>query len=432
MNYTEALKYLYEHLPMYQRTGPAAYKNSLENTLVLDRFTGHPHKTFNTVHVAGTNGKGSVSHMLASVFQEAGYRTGLYTSPHLTDFRERIKINGKMIEPDAVARFVSKFVAENRKLRLEPSFFELTVAMAFDYFRETSVDIAIVEVGLGGRLDSTNIITPELSVITNISYDHTNLLGNTLEKIAIEKAGIIKKNIPVVIGETQPETEELFKKIASEKRAPITFADRDYLPVMQPDGSFTVSNCCRILYKNIIPDLKGNYQQKNMATAVAAIEKLRQKRYNISDGQIVKGLGNVVKNTGLYGRWQVIGQSPKIVCDTAHNVAGIKAVVSQLEKEKKEGLHIVFGMVNDKETSAVLALLPKKAVYYFTKAKVERALNEKTLKEKAGQHFLQGYCYPSVKEALEEARKRASENDLVFVGGSTFVVAEALAEKLQK
>ncbi|MBN1926595.1 MAG: bifunctional folylpolyglutamate synthase/dihydrofolate synthase [Prolixibacteraceae bacterium] len=426
MNYVAALEYLYNHLPMFQRLGPAAYKNSLDNTLALDRMLGHPHRGFKSVHVAGTNGKGSVSHMLASVLQEAGFRTGLYTSPHLNDFRERIKVNGKMIGTDAVAGFVTKFVRKNKDLKLSPSFFELTVAMAFEYFRDSKVDIAVVEVGLGGRLDSTNIITPEISVITNISLDHTNLLGNTIEKIAIEKAGIIKENIPVIIGETQPETEELFSRVALEKNSAICFADRDYLPLQNIDTSYTVTSECNVLYRNIMPDLKGAYQEKNILTAVAAIECLKQKGYNIPVCAVVNGLGNVIKNTGLFGRWQVIGLSPKIICDTAHNVGGLKWVVNQLEKERKGKLHVVFGMVNDKETGPVLDLLPKHANYYFTRAQVERAMDEKLLKEKARQHLLYGNCYPTVKEAIEEARKNSSENDLIFIGGSTFIVAEAL------
>lgn len=426
MNYSQAIDFLYTQLPMFQRTGPAAYKNNLNNTHALDRMFNHPHHKFKSIHVAGTNGKGSVSHILASILQSSGYKVGLYTSPHLLDFRERIKINGQMIGKENVCRFVETFQEKNKTDKPEPSFFELTVMMAFDYFASQKVDIAVIEVGLGGRLDSTNIIKPEIAVITNISPDHTNLLGKTIPEIAAEKAGIIKPHIPVVIGETQAESQNVFVEKAKENDAPIRFADEDYL-LSKTGEKLQFSSKCSLIYRNLLCDLKGNYQQKNINTALASIQALLDsKSFNISEKAVNEGLQNVIKNTGLIGRWQQIGNNPKIICDTGHNQDGLKNIVAQLEHEQFEKLHVVFGTVNDKDLSLILPLLPEKAVYYFTKAAISRALDENTLKDEAKKFNLIGKAYTGVKEAFQEAKNAASENDMVFVGGSTFVVAEVL------
>ncbi|MDA3816620.1 MAG: bifunctional folylpolyglutamate synthase/dihydrofolate synthase [Prolixibacteraceae bacterium] len=426
MNYAQTIDFLYTQLPMFQRTGPAAYKNNLDNTHALDRMFVHPHHGIKTIHVAGTNGKGSVSHIMASILQSAGYKVGLYTSPHLLDFRERIKINGQMISEEDVCRFVEKFQQKNKVEKLEPSFFELTVMMAFDYFARQKVDVAVIEVGLGGRLDSTNIINPEVGVITNISPDHTNLLGKTIPEIAAEKAGIIKQNTPVVIGETQAESQDVFITKAKEKHAPIHFADQEYL-LTQTGSELQFSSECSLIYRNLTCDLKGNYQLKNITTALCAMQILyKQKVFNINADAVKNGLNNVVKNTGLYGRWQQIGSNPKIICDTGHNQDGIKNITAQFKQEQYKNLHVVFGTVNDKDLSLILPLLPDDATYYFTKADISRALDEHILREKAKKFQLKGLAYPNVKEALEAARAAASENDMIFVGGSTFIVAEVL------
>lgn len=426
MKYSEAIKYLFEQLPMYQRVGPAAYKNNLDNTLALDEMFNHPHHNFKSIHVAGTNGKGSVSHLLAAVLQSAGYKVGLYTSPHLKDYRERIKVNGEMISEKAVCNFLDIFIDKNQNILLEPSFFELSVLMAFDYFAKMKVDFAVVEVGLGGRLDSTNIILPQLSVITNISLDHIQLLGNTLEKIAAEKAGIVKMNVPVVIGEFQSETAPVFIQKAAEQNAKIVFADNDYVFVQSADGKVTINNECSIIATQIELDLKGNYQQKNIVTVVAAIEVLRKKGFAISNDELLAGAKNVVGLTGLYGRWQKLGERPNIICDTGHNEAGIKWVVGQLKKEEYDQLHIVFGAVNDKDIDKVLELLPKKALYYFTQAAIDRALDVNKLYQHAVERGLKGSAFRSVAEAFTAAKANAKPNDMVFIGGSTFVVAEVL------
>lgn len=426
MNYSEALHYLYEQLPMYQRTGPAAYKNNLDNTLALDQLFGHPHREFKTIHVAGTNGKGSVSHMLASVLQSAGYKTGLYTSPHLKDFRERIRINGNMMSEAAVGNFLERFLKLNAKSQLEPSFFELTVLMAFDYFAREKVDVAVIEVGLGGRLDSTNIISPELSVITNISLDHTNLLGNTIEQIAAEKAGIIKKNTTVVVGEYQEGSEAVFKEKARAQDARLVFADQEYVLTGKHDLSFMVSNQCSIVYRKLQTDLKGSYQDKNLLTVIAALTELKHSNFRLPDEAVSEGLAAVTEKTGLQGRWQKIGTKPDIICDTGHNEAGIRYLVQQLSKHPHDQLHIVFGTVNDKDISKIIKLLPPGAHYYFTRANIERALDPDLLAQKARSLGLKGTVYPDVKQAFDAARKNAAESDLIFVGGSTFVVAEVL------
>ena len=430
-NYEEVINYLYDHLPYYQRSGQSAYKDSLDNTIALDLMFNHPHKQYKSVHVAGTNGKGSVSHMLASILMESGYKTGLYTSPHLKDFRERIRMDGVMIDKEFVVGFVDRFLQLNIKQGLEPSFFELTVLMAFDYFSSCRADISIIEVGLGGRLDSTNIIKPELSVITNISYDHTFFLGDTLGKIALEKAGIIKRQIPVVVGETHAQTSIIFKGVAQELSAPLFFADQ-YLDagtgLFSAEGEqvFTVRKGGEVVYSNLKVDLLGSYQSKNLVTVLTAVEQLRNLGWIISEGAVRRGLSKVCQNTGLMGRWQVIGANPRIICDTGHNEGGIREVVAQIHQTPYKKLHFIIGMVNDKDIAGVLNLLPREATYYFTKASIPRALDEKQLLKMAAFFKLEGSSYATVSDALEAARLNAAAEDLIFVGGSTFVVAEAI------
>ncbi len=390
---------------MYQRVGHSAYKANLDNTLQLAQYLKHPENSFKSIHVAGTNGKGSTSHMLASVLQEAGYKVGLYTSPHLKDFRERIKINGTMIPKRKVVSFVKRHKPffESHSL----SFFEMTVGLAFDHFRSEQVDIAVIEVGMGGRLDSTNIIQPELAVITNIGLDHTQFLGSTLPEIAKEKAGIIKKGIPVVIGERHEATATVFQKVAQERGAPIVFAGD-------------------IAYHDYASDLTGIYQQKNKQTVNAVLRILQKQGWNISEEDITKGLSKVVKNTGLMGRWQLLGIRPMIICDTAHNKDGISLVMKQLMKEKFQDLHIVFGVVNDKDLDSILPLFPKTASYYFCTPNVPRGMPSKTLEEAAKKFALRGTAYTSVKEAHQAALDNARPEDLIFIGGSTFIVAEVV------
>ena len=390
---------------MYQRIGAAAYKVDLSNTLKLVKYLGEPQDSFKSVHVAGTNGKGSTSHMLASVLQEAGYKVGLYTSPHLKDFRERIRINGEMISEKRVVDFVEKnqsFFEENQL-----SFFEMTVGLAFDFFKIEKVDIAIIEVGLGGRLDSTNIITPEVSVITNIGLDHTRFLGETLTEIASEKAGIIKSEIPVVIGETPPETKTVFLNKARKENSPIVFVEEETIPDLQTD-------------------LLGDYQTKNGKTAYAVLKILKNNDWTISKENIENGFLNVVKNTNLQGRWQVLITSPKVICDTAHNKEGLSLVLNQLKKETFDKLHIVLGVVDDKKLDTVLPLFPKDAIYYFCKPDVVRGLAVDELQKQAMTCNLKGKTYLSVREAYKNALTAANDNDLVYIGGSTFVVAEIL------
>jgi dihydrofolate synthase / folylpolyglutamate synthase len=390
---------------MYQRVGQAAYKANLDNTLKLSAYLDHPENSFKSVHVAGTNGKGSTSHMLASVLQEAGYTVGLYTSPHLKDFRERIKINGKMIPKRKVSAFVTKHKSFFETNAL--SFFEMTVGLAFDYFRTKKVDIAVIEVGLGGRLDSTNIILPEISVITNIGLDHTQFLGTTLAEIASEKAGIIKQYIPVVVGETTFETKPIFQRISEEKRAPIFYGEQEIYPLKTSD-------------------LKGSYQKMNQRTVLKTLEVLKEKGWEISEKNTSNGLKKVVENTGLLGRWQVLQHHPKIICDTAHNKEGLHYVLQQLQEEPYKNLHIVLGMVSDKAIDKVLPLFPKKACYYFCKPNIERGMGATALQRQAINFELHGEVYASVKNALKTAQKRAVPEDLIFVGGSTFVVAEVV------
>jgi dihydrofolate synthase/folylpolyglutamate synthase len=430
-SYSEVLDFLYSQLPMFQRTGAAAYKDNLDNTVRLDQIFSYPHRAFKTIHIAGTNGKGSVSHMLASVLQEAGYKTGLYTSPHLKDFRERIRVNGEMIAEEAVVQFVEAYQEKNIQEKLEPSFFELTVSMAFDYFRKMEVDVAVVEVGLGGRLDSTNVITPEVSVITNISFDHTDLLGNTLPKIAAEKAGIIKSGVPVVIGETHLETRPVFEQFAENRSAQIWFADQEYntdysMITIQGKQSLNIQKNGRLFYSDLKLDLMGIYQRLNVPTVLRTIDVLNEKGWNLTEGIIRKGLINTIGNTGLLGRWQIIGHNPLTVCDTGHNPAGMSLVVEQIKQTAWRNLHVVIGMVNDKDQTKVLSLLPAQATYYFTKASIPRAAKPEELKAKAEPFGLVGNCYATVREALSAALASAGKDDLVFVGGSTFVVAEIL------
>ena len=429
MTYDETVQYLFNCAPPFQQVGGAAYKEGLSTTVALDNHLGNPHKKFRTIHVAGTNGKGSTSHTLAAILQESGYKVGLYTSPHLVDFRERMKVNGKMASKEYVVDFVEKHKEFFEPL--QPSFFELTTGMAFNYFAEQGVDIAVIEVGLGGRLDCTNIITPELCIITNISPDHTQFLGNTLAEIAGEKAGIIKPGVPAVIGETVPETKEVFTAKANEVGAPITFAE-EKMPLLTattlPQGGFAYETS---LFGTIEGELGGDYQQKNTNTLLTAIEILQEKGFSITTESVRKGFTNVCSLTGFNGRWQSIGESPRTVCDAGHNIGGIRYIVEQLERESKRhtALRIVFGMVNDKDISAVLAMMPTKAQYYFTQASIKRAMPAGELKEKAAQYGLAGNSYPTVQEALQAAKNDSAESDFIFVGGSCFIVADLLSEQ---
>ena len=417
--YEETLNYLYQTLPVFQRIGAAAYKNDLTNTIQLCESIDNPQDKFKSIHVAGTNGKGSSSHMLAAILQSSGYKTGLYTSPHLKEFTERIKINGKEIVQQAVVDFVNEL--QPLMEEIQPSFFEATVAMAFQYFANEKVDIAVIEVGLGGRLDSTNIISPELCLITNISFDHKNLLGDTLEKIAFEKAGIIKKNIPVVISERQI-VQNVFIDKTKTTNSVIVFAS-DYIQ-LKNDGQEFIAIVDHKEWLRLNPELKGNYQQKNIPGVLASVLALRKIGYDISDEAIQKGISNVIGITGLKGRWQKLREHPLTICDTGHNVDGIKEVVSQIKTTPHTHLHFVFGAVNDKDISDVLSLLPKEASYYFCQAKIPRALNAVLLAAEAERMGLQGIIIPDVNEAYKEALKNAAADDMIFIGGSTFVVGE--------
>lgn len=428
MNYNETLNWMFNKLPMYQRIGAAAYKADLNTTIEILNYLNNPQDNFKSVHIAGTNGKGSVSHSLASVFQAAGYKTALYTSPHLRDFRERIRINGNMIPENNVVSFIEQH--KHKLEELELSFFEMTVAMAFDYFSKEKVDIAIIEVGMGGRLDSTNIIKPELSLVTNISLDHVKFLGDSEEKIAVEKAGIIKKETPIVIGETQEKSKKVFINHANEKNSPIFFADQIF-DCQKKDGialeyhSYDIFKDNNLYIKDLKFPLLGNYQKKNLATIICALDILRNK-FDISENNICDGLLNVVKNTGLMGRWQVINRNPLAIADTGHNVAGINEVKSQLAETKFEKLHFVLSVVNDKDIEGILELLPENAEYYYCKADIPRGLDANILAEKATNCGLKGKVYNSVKEAYASACANAKEGDLVFVGGSNFTVAEVV------
>ncbi len=430
MTYAQTLDYLYSRLPMYQRVGAAAYKADLVNTIKLMEMLGKPHNKLKCIHVGGTNGKGSSSHMLAAVLQQAGYKTGLYTSPHLIDFRERIKINGKLISKNYVIDFVEKYKQQFENI--EPSFFEWSVALAFQYFVDEEVDVAVIEVGLGGRLDSTNVITPVVSLITNISFDHINLLGDTLEKIATEKAGIIKAKIPVTISQYQSETQAVFNNTAKELRTPIAFADKYFRIISAHLGkgfqSITVLNKSNYVSKIYELDLLGSYQQKNLLGVLYTIELLQQRGFLIEDTNIFDGLKNVVKLTGFQGRWQVLAEKPLTIADTGHNEDGILQVLENLKRYTYKNLHFVFGVVNDKDITKILKLLPSDANYYFVKASVPRALDENELQKQASALKLKGKAFASVEEGLKAAKKAAKKDDFILIGGSTFVVADALAE----
>ena len=406
MNYQETVNWMFGQLPMYQNIGKSAYKADLSNTILLANYLGNPEKKLKCIHVAGTNGKGSTSHMLASILQEAGYKVGLYTSPHLKDYRERIKINNEEISEDFVVDFIEKHKSFFKNNDL--SFFEMTVGLAFDYFGKSGVDIAIIEVGMGGRLDSTNIIMPLVSVITNIGLDHVQFLGNTLSLIANEKAGIIKSNIPVVIGEYLPETKPVFLAKANAENTAIYFA----------------SDLISGVYES---DLIGDYQVSNIKTVVQTIKVLKQQNvFQISEANIKNGLINVKRNTNLQGRWQVLQEKPLVICDTAHNAHGLKIVLKQIEKQQFEQLHFVFGVVNDKDLDSILPLFPKNAKYYFCKPNIPRGLDAEILKEKCENFGLIGILSNSVATAYETALASANDNDMIFIGGSTFVVAEIL------
>lgn len=431
MTYPEALDYIYSQLPMFHRIGAAAYKPDLGNIGRLCDLLGNPQKRIRTIHVAGTNGKGSVSHMLASIFMECGFRTGLFTSPHLKDFRERIRVNGRMIPKKRVAAFIS----EHHEVfeEIHPSFFEMSAALAFAFFEEEKAEVAVIETGMGGRLDSTNVITPEISVITNISMDHAQFLGDTLEKIAGEKAGIIKPGIPVVIGESDPATNHVFVQKASEVNAPIFFADRFFhcervrfsgsrRPLLTAD--FTGSDQTEPL--TLSTTLSGRYQLKNIVTTLGACSVMNSSGISIGEVPIKNGIRHVIRNTGLRGRWQVIGREPLTICDTGHNEAGLREVAEQIKRTPHQHLHMVFGAVADKDLGSILALLPRKATYYFCRADVPRALDAAELCSRASAIGLTGQSYHSVREAFMAAKSQARRDDLVFVGGSTFVVAEVL------
>lgn len=440
MDYKATLDYLYSQLPMFTRDGASAFKKDLTNTLELCKRLDDPHKKFKSAHIAGTNGKGSTSHMLAAILQTAGYKTGLYTSPHLRDFRERIRINGEMISEQHVIDFVRDHRQDFEDIR--PSFFEMTVAMAFDAFAKAKVDIAIIEVGLGGRLDSTNVITPLLSVITNIGWDHMNMLGDTLPLIAGEKAGIIKPGVPVIIGEYQFEVADVFINKAEAIEAPISFASEEWLLKSEAGdwksevGSQKSEVASEYLNFEIQKkdsglttldlrlDLPGTYQLKNVKTVLSAVEELRDEGFAISDGQIETALSQVKKLTGLHGRWETLSHHPLTICDTGHNPEGITEVLKNIEGTPHENLHIVMGVVSDKDISKILAMLPRHAIYYFSKPDIPRGLDAEILQQKAEAFGLHGEIYISVKAALNAAQSHADKNDLVFIGGSTFVVAE--------
>lgn len=424
MNYQETLNYLYNSTPVFEHVGAVAYKEGLQNTLALDEHFGHPHTKYKTIHIAGTNGKGSCSHSLASILQEAGYKVGLYTSPHLVDFRERIRVNGKCINKERVI----KFVAEEKDFfePLHPSFFELTTALAFKYFEEQKVDIAIIEVGLGGRLDCTNIISPILSIITNISFDHTQFLGNTLAKIAAEKAGIIKKGVPVIIGEANEETRPVFNTKAKELDTKISFAEDDAIVVSSTTIAKGGRNYILRNGSHLIGELSGDYQEHNMNTILCACNILKQINIIKDDNFIIKGLANICKNTGLMGRWQTIQTKPKVVCDTGHNVAGWNYLAPQIKRQKCNQLRIVFGMVDDKDIDSVMELLPKNATYYWTQAETKRAIKVERVAELALQHELNGKIFNNVKDAYTKALNDSAADDFVFVGGSSYIVADLL------
>ena len=424
MNYQETLNYLYNSTPVFEHVGAVAYKEGLQNTLALDKHFNHPHTNFKTIHIAGTNGKGSCSHSLASILQEAGYKVGLYTSPHLVDFRERIRVNGQCISKERVV----KFVKDERKFfePLHPSFFELTTALAFKYFDEQKVEIAIIEVGLGGRLDCTNIISPILSIITNISFDHTQFLGDTLAKIAAEKAGIIKKGVPVIIGEANEETRPVFQSKANEVNSDIVFAEDNAIvtsssPIVDGGRRYNLSN-----NSTLVGELSGDYQERNMNTILCACNILKQMNIIKNDDIIAKGLTNICKNTGLLGRWQTIQNNPTVVCDTGHNIGGWNYLAPQIKRQQCNQLRIVFGMVDDKDINSVMFLLPKNAIYYWTQAESKRAIKAERVAEIAIKHDLRGEIFDNVEVAYTKALQDSNKDDFVFVGGSSYIVADLL------
>lgn len=424
MNYQETLNYLYNSTPVFEHVGAVAYKEGLQNTLALDKHFNHPHTNFKTIHIAGTNGKGSCSHSLASILQEAGYKVGLYTSPHLVDFRERIRVNGQCISKERVV----KFVEDERKFfePLHPSFFELTTALAFKYFDEQKVDIAIIEVGLGGRLDCTNIISPILSIITNISFDHTQFLGDTLAKIAAEKAGIIKKGVPVIIGEANEETSPVFQSKANEVNSDIVIAEDNAIvtsssPMADGGRRYYLSN-----NSTLVGELSGDYQERNMNTILCACNILKQMNIIKNDDVIAKGLTNICKNTGLLARWQTIQNNPTVVCDTGHNVGGWNYLAPQIKRQQCNQLRIVFGMVDDKDINSVMYLLPKNAIYYWTQAESKRAIKAERVAEIAIKHDLRGEIFDNVEVAYTKALQDSNKDDFVFVGGSSYIVADLL------
>jgi dihydrofolate synthase/folylpolyglutamate synthase len=426
MNYKETVDYLYRQAPSFQKVGSMGYKEGLENTLLLDSHLKHPHRFFKSIHIAGTNGKGSTAHTLATILQKAHYKVGLYTSPHLIDFRERIRVNGIAIPEEDVVSFVE----QERSFfePLQPSFFEITTAMAFWYFRKAQVDYAVIEVGMGGRLDCTNIISPILSIITNISFDHTQFLGDTLEKIAGEKAGIMKKNIPAIIGETIPETRRVFIRKAQETGVPLTFAEDTPLVLQStPDYTNGGINYQTSIIKDLHGELGGLCQEKNTNTILHAVIALQKLGLNISSGNIRDGFGSVCETSGLRGRWQVISETPKTVCDTGHNEGGFRYITEQLKKQDCKHLRIVFGMVSDKDITAVLRMLPQEAIYYFTQADTTRALSAEEMARQAALFNLRGKTYLSVSEAYRAAKADASNDDFIYIGGSTFIVADFLA-----
>lgn len=420
MTYPETVEYLYHELPMYQKVGALAYKKDLANTIRLCKVLGNPETRFKSVHIAGTNGKGSSAHMLAAILQCAGLRTGLYTSPHLKSFSERIRLNGQEIAQDFVIDFVERIRPWIHEI--SPSFFEITVAMAFDYFAREKVDVSVIETGLGGRLDSTNVITPLVSLITNIDFDHKDILGDTLNLIAYEKAGIIKPKVPIVVSEYQPEVEDVFITKARDCSSALTFASKE-ISVEENDG-YVVYQRGKMLVDGLKPDLTGYYQHKNMKGVLAVIERLRELGFTISNEHIREGINHTASLTGLKGRWQTLSVDPLMICDTAHNAHGIKDVVHQIRKLTFKKLHFVFGMVKDKDPDPVLNLLPKEAHYYFCQAKISRAQDAQEISHLAGQFGLMGEVIPDVQEAVARAKECASSDDLIFIGGSTFVVAE--------
>ena len=425
-SYEKLIEELYNRFPAFQQVGAGAYKPGLENAEALDAYFGHPHRAYRTIHVGGTNGKGSTSHTLAAILAESGYRVGLYTSPHLTDFRERIRINGEMIPHEEVEKFLAHHSDEAFTFR--PSFFELTTFMAMRYFAEQKVDVAVIEVGLGGRLDTTNVITPDLSIITNISHDHVAMLGNDLRDIAREKAGIIKPGVPVVIGEAEGDVKEVFLQRAREVEGPIFMAQESQAmsSAIPYRGGWQYNDT---IAGNIWGELGGLCQEKNAATILTAVAQLRQQGYTITDEAIRNGFAQVTSLTGLQGRWQKLGEHPLVICDTGHNIGGMQYIAEQLNNTPCRALHIVIGMVNDKDISGVIALLPRQAQYYFTQASVARALPAEEVARIATEHGLQGTTYSNVREAVDAARQNAHPDDLIFIGGSTFIVADVLKEE---